>query len=496
WETRQRGVSSAMKKEALERVLINFGSDISLLNEKIGTMLRSWGESGQGETGIETAELPDDAEPIELVAEVPLRQENDSQPFGLRPAVVQPQVWNEWIELVRRTLECAVIARLKHLPELQQDAEALLVTLRQVYDEKTLKYFATQVKKFILRLELQNDTEDRLVEGLLHLLSLFVDNISELVIDDEWLRGQIDVVKQLVHKPVNVRQIYAAEISFKEVVIKQGALKKSLNEAKQTFKNMIETFVSRLGSMSAVTGDYHDKVTRYVDSIRATDDLTQLNSLLADLMNDTRTIQLDMQRSRDEMMQAKREAEAAEQRIIELEHQLEAASEKVREDHLTGALNRRGLDTAFIAEIARADREARPLSVSVIDIDNFKQLNDRLGHQAGDGALVHLVQVVKDTLRPTDVVARYGGEEFVVLLINTPLDEAQAVMTRLQRELTKRFFLHDNQKILITFSAGVTQFQPGDNQDSVIARADDAMYQAKKTGKNKVVAYTATLPAY
>jgi diguanylate cyclase len=496
WETRQRGVSSAMKKEALERVLINFGNDVGLLNEKIGAMLRSWGESGQGETGIETVDLPEEIEPEELAPETAVRQGNEMQPFGLRPSVVQPQVWNDWIELVRRTLECAVIARLKHLPELQQDAEALLVTLRQVYDEQTLKYFAIQVKKFILRLELQNDTEDRLVEGLLHLLSLFVDNISELVIDDEWLRGQIDVVKQLVNKPVNVRQIYAAEISFKEVVIKQGALKKSLNEAKQTFKNMIETFVSRLGSMSTVTGDYHDKVTRYVDSIRATDDLTQLNSLLADLMNDTRMIQLDMQRSRDELMQAKREAEEAEQRIIELEHQLEAASEKVREDHLTGALNRRGLDTAFVAEIARADREARPLSVAVIDIDNFKQLNDRLGHQAGDGALVHLVQVVKDTLRPTDVVARYGGEEFVVLLINTPLDEAQAVMTRLQRELTKRFFLHDNQKILITFSAGVTQFQPGDNQDSVIARADDAMYQAKKTGKNKVVAYTATLPAY
>ena len=489
WETRQRGVSSAMKKEALERVLINFGSDISLLNEKIGTMLRSWGESGQGETGIETAELPDDAEPIELVAEVPLRQENDSQPFGLRPAVVQPQVWNEWIELVRRTLECAVIARLKHLPELQQDAEALLVTLRQVYDEKTLKYFATQVKKFILRLELQNDTEDRLVEGLLHLLSLFVDNISELVIDDEWLRGQIDVVKQLVHKPVNVRQIYAAEISFKEVVIKQGALKKSLNEAKQTFKNMIETFVSRLGSMSAVTGDYHDKVTRYVDSIRATDDLTQLNSLLADLMNDTRTIQLDMQRSRDEMMQAKREAEAAEQRIIELEHQLEAASEKVREDHLTGALNRRGLDTAFIAEIARADREARPLSVSVIDIDNFKQLNDRLGHQAGDGALVHLVQVVKDTLRPTDVVARYGGEEFVVLLPNTNADGAIDVAQRIIKHIDALALPHSRSKTAphVTLSIGIT-FTTPKKQSTIaefLAKADSALYKAKENGRHQ-----------
>lgn len=495
WETRQRGVSSAMKKEALERVLINFGSDVTTLNEKLGAMLRSWGESTPGETGIETSELPDDSVAAPT-AVIPLRSEPEILPYaGKAGVVVQAQMLGDWIDLVARTLECAVIARLKHLPELQEDAVALLVSVRQVKDEQTLKYFAVQVKKFCLRLELQNDTEDRLVEGLLHLLSLFVENISELVIDDEWLRGQIAVVKELVHKPVNVRQIYAAELSFKEVVMKQGALKKSLNEAKQTFKDMIETFVSRLGSMSTVTGDYHDKVTQYVNSIRATDDLGQLNSLLADLMNDTRMVQLDMQRSRDEMLQAKREAEEAEQRIVELEHQLEAASEKVREDHLTGALNRRGLDTAFVAEIARADREQRPLSVAVLDIDNFKQLNDRLGHQAGDGALVHLVQVVKETLRPTDVVARYGGEEFVVLMINTPLDEGQVVMTRLQRELTKRFFLHDNHKILITFSAGVTQYQPGDNQDSVIARADDAMYQAKKTGKNKVVAFTAPFPA-
>ena len=178
---------------------------------------------------------------------------------------------------------------------------------------------------------------------------------------------------------------------------------------------------------------------------------------------------------------------AAEMRIAELEAELAEARAAACTDPLTGALNRRGLETAFVAEIARADREQRPLCVGVLDIDNFKQLNDRLGHQAGDGALVHLVQVVKDTLRPTDVIARYGGEEFVVLLINTRLDEAVTVMARLQRELTKRFFLHNNDKILITFSAGVTEFGPADNQDSVISRADEAMYQAKKTGKNKVV---------
>lgn len=487
WDIRQRGMTSGMKKEALERVLINFGTDVAQLNEKLAAMLRSWGEGASPDAGVETSELAD----LPANAESVVEAANSVNAPLVRPGetnVIGASIWKEWLELVSRILQVGVIERLKHLPELREDAESLLVTLRQVGDEKSLKYFTAQVKKFCLRLELQNDTENRLVEGLVHLLSLFVDNISELVIDDEWLEGQIAVVKSLVEKPVNVRQIYAAEMSFKEVVSKQGALKKSLNEAKQTFKSLIETFVSRLGSMSASTGVYHDKVQQYVDAIRGTDDIIKLQSILTELLEDTRSVQLDMQRSRDELLRSKREAEEAEQRILQLEKQLEAASEKVREDHLTGALNRRGLDTAFVAEIARAGREQIPLTVGVLDIDNFKQLNDKLGHQAGDGALVHLVQVVKETLRPTDVIARYGGEEFVVLLINTRLEEGVAVMTRLQRELTKRFFLHNNHKILITFSAGVTEYVAADDQESVIARADDAMYQAKKTGKNKVVA--------
>ena len=488
WEVRQRGLTSGQKREALERVLINFGADVGQLNEKLAGMLRSWAEAPVPEAGIETSEQPEGSDVSErdspvvspAAAPAPLVRPGETHP-------VAGAIWKEWLELVGKLLQSGVIERLKHLPELSDDAQALLVTMRQVGDEKSLRYFSAQVRKFCLRLELQNDTENRLVEGLVHLLSLFVDNIAELVIDDEWLQGQIAVVKTLMEKPLNVRQIYAAEMSFKEVVSKQGALKQSLNEAKQTFKSLIETFVSRLGVMTESTGAYHAKVQHYVDDIRGTDDIIRLQSILADLLEDTKVVQLDMQRSRDELLRSKQEAEQAEQRIIELERQLEAASEKVREDHLTGALNRRGLETAFVAEIARADREQRPLCVGVLDIDNFKQLNDRLGHQAGDGALVHLVQVVKDTLRPTDVIARYGGEEFVVLLINTRLDEAVTVMARLQRELTKRFFLHNNDKILITFSAGVTEFGPADNQDSVISRADEAMYQAKKTGKNKVV---------
>jgi len=204
-------------------------------------------------------------------------------------------------------------------------------------------------------------------------------------------------------------------------------------------------------------------------------------------MADTRSMQVDMTRYRDEMVQARRSAEQAEGKVRQLEAELEHVSEQVSQDQLTGVLNRRGLDEAMQREMARAERRKTGLCVAVIDLDNFKKLNDTYGHQAGDDALIHLTKVVRKTLRPTDTVARYGGEEFIVLFSETELEQAVMVTRRLQRELTKRFFLHNNERLLITFSAGVAMLAPGETQDAVFARADKAMYQAKVQGKNRVV---------
>jgi diguanylate cyclase len=194
-----------------------------------------------------------------------------------------------------------------------------------------------------------------------------------------------------------------------------------------------------------------------------------------------------MMRSRDELEQAHRQVKEAEEKILQLETELDQVSELVHEDHLTGTLNRRGMEDAFARELSRADRLKAPMCVSMLDIDHFKRLNDTFGHDAGDEALIHLVRVTKEALRPTDVIARFGGEEFVIILPETGIDEAVKVMTRVQRHLTKNFFMHDNQRLLITFSAGVALRGMGEGAESMISRADKALYQAKEAGRNRVI---------
>jgi diguanylate cyclase len=125
------------------------------------------------------------------------------------------------------------------------------------------------------------------------------------------------------------------------------------------------------------------------------------------------------------------------------------------------------------------------LAVGLIDIDNFKKLNDSLGHAAGDVALKALAGRVKQWLRPVDHVARFGGEEFVVLLPDTAVEPAQELLTKLQRQLSASLFMHDGREVFVTFSAGVTACRAGETLDDALERADQALYEAKRTGKNR-----------
>ena len=176
---------------------------------------------------------------------------------------------------------------------------------------------------------------------------------------------------------------------------------------------------------------------------------------------------------------------AAELRIKELELALAEAREAACSDPLTGALNRRGFEKACQRELARARRNGSQLALVHIDLDDFKLLNDSLGHQVGDQALMLLVGLLQASMRPSDVLCRFGGEEFVLMLPDTALDDAMAAVSRFLGEYSSRVV--PGTDCTMTFSAGVVVQGHDESLESAIRRADAATYAAKRAGKNRVI---------
>ena len=488
WDLKQAGLTSPRKKEALERVLINFGRNSSELHIKLGALTKAWAEGAAGPSDIEVIE----SQAPDTTLAVPATASAAEIEAAARPGIPvnlasADEVPGMLADLLAQALLQGVMPHVSHLPTLAEEAARLAEQARSARKPDAFAALSKNMRQFWIQVELQAEADSEILDGLMHLLKLVIDNITELLLDDQWLRGQLTVVQDIISKPLDHRVIADAETRFKEVIFKQGTIKHSLNEAKTTLKSLVTAFIERIGVLSESTGEYNKKLEGYTAVLSSTEDIPTLNDILQTILADTKSLHLDMIRSHDELESARRQAESAEQRIKDLEAELGQISGLVYQDHLTGTLNRRGMEDAFEREFARSERHGIPLSIALLDVDHFKRLNDTYGHETGDQALIHLSNVVKEILRPTDTVARYGGEEFVLILPNTAADDAVSIMTRLQRELTKRFFLHDNERILITFSAGVTQRAGEETSDTLIARADGALYRAKQTGRNRVL---------
>jgi diguanylate cyclase (GGDEF)-like protein len=163
------------------------------------------------------------------------------------------------------------------------------------------------------------------------------------------------------------------------------------------------------------------------------------------------------------------------------------ALESSMRDSLTGVGNRTALEVTLQRELKLSLRHRRPMSLLIADVDNFKQMNDRLGHAMGDRLLLLAVSLIKGALRETDQVFRYGGDEFVVVLGNTGGEEAAAVAERIRRAAADCVLPEGTGAAGITLSIGVGTSTPEDSRDSLFKRADEALYKAKSAGRNQVV---------
>lgn len=167
-----------------------------------------------------------------------------------------------------------------------------------------------------------------------------------------------------------------------------------------------------------------------------------------------------------------------------LQSQAESLAQQARHDALSGALNRHGLTEALLGQTRQSDTKLLPAALIFFDIDHFKRVNDSLGHAVGDQVIRGLAELVRQHVQRNDLLTRWGGEEFVLLCQNTPVAEAARVAERLRQAMDTATWPHG---LKISCSFGVAEWRRGQELDAAIARADAAMYQAKRAGRDRVV---------
>jgi diguanylate cyclase (GGDEF)-like protein len=164
-------------------------------------------------------------------------------------------------------------------------------------------------------------------------------------------------------------------------------------------------------------------------------------------------------------------------------------AEQARTDYLTGAMNRRAMEEAILREVSRSIRYGHPLCMVMIDVDNFKRLNDSLGHAAGDLALQAFARQVKAMLRRPDLLARTGGDEFTILLPDTPATVGKTAAERVRKAIEALEIPFETGPVKFTVSAGVAELDSAQgNWEEMMRRADEAMYESKQHGRNSVAA--------
>jgi diguanylate cyclase len=176
--------------------------------------------------------------------------------------------------------------------------------------------------------------------------------------------------------------------------------------------------------------------------------------------------------------------DAAEAKLQQQSEQIEARFTEARTDPLTGLPNRRAFDDEMVRRVAEWRRKRNTFCLAMVDVDRFKELNDRHGHPAGDHVLRNLAEVLKRIVREMDVVARVGGEEFAVILPSTNAADARRAVERMRSAIASETFRFEQAELRVHASLGLAAVQHSDDSISLLRRADEALYAAKRGGRN------------
>ncbi|MCV2423317.1 diguanylate cyclase domain-containing protein [Paucibacter sp. DJ2R-2] len=487
----------ARKKDGLQRVLEGNRSDGQRLLKRLDQLVSSW-DSDVADASIATSEEPggtpsqffaeEDFPPSTLEPTEPEISGNkrDSEVLSFRAAGVGlPSPWPGIETSLHSTVQHALKSPERYADELMAELDAAHLDLQAggPTPEK-----AALIETLCQRARHLLDHRQHLFGELGELCRELSASLVDLAEDDSWAKGQCEAMNDTLEQGLSGRGVRSVTEMLSGTRERQRTLREERSRARDSLKSLIHQMLAELGELGQHTDRFQNSVGRYAEVIEKADSLESLTGVVREMVEESRSVQSLVKQTQDRLTLEHDKASSLSRKVAELEGELQRLSNEVQTDQLTQIANRRGLLAAFATEQAKAERETGDnalIALALLDIDNFKKLNDTLGHGAGDVALKSLAERVSQHLRPGDLVARYGGEEFVLMLPSTPVAEAQAVLQRLQRALSASLFMHEGKDVFVTFSAGVTLYRPGETLEVALDRADVALYEAKHTGKNR-----------
>ncbi|MDT8999323.1 diguanylate cyclase [Paucibacter sp. APW11] len=464
----------ARKKDGLQRVLESNRSDPQRLLSRLRQLVNSW-DSDVADASVETDEEAGGTPSQFFSEEEMLAPATSVERDG-------PGSWPEVSASLHQTVQHALPALDERANALKLELEAALLSLRE---QGANANRAQNMEQLCVRARRMLEHRHHLFGQLGSLCKDLSASLVELAEDDSWARGQCEVMVETLEQGVSSRGVRMVNEMLSGTRERQRGLREERSRARDSLKLLIHRMLEELAELGQHTDRFQNNVGRYAEVIERADTLESLAGVVREMVEESRTVQSLVHQTQSRINDEHERASTLSKRVDELEDELRKLSSEVQTDQLTKIANRRGLEAAFNTEQAKLEREGSVLALALLDVDNFKKLNDTLGHAAGDVALSSLAARVTQMLRPGDLVARYGGEEFVLMLPRTPLDEAQQVLTRLQRSLSAALFMHEGKDVFVTFSAGITLYRLGEKLEEALDRADEGLYEAKRTGKNR-----------
>jgi diguanylate cyclase len=265
--------------------------------------------------------------------------------------------------------------------------------------------------------------------------------------------------------------------------------RKYLTDREAELMELISILRSTAATMVGDTADFNDQLMASTDKfhhLAQLNDVRELKRLLTAEVSTLRTA-VEAKRHRDEQTYSKLTS-----RVEMLQSRLVKAEEEASTDPLTRVANRGTFERVLRKTVTSSLESGVPLSLAMIDIDDFKKVNDQHGHPVGDRVLLCTALWLGKVVRRTDLVARYGGEEFVVILNDAKIQQVEARLNQALADLAANSFEyeHEGEKRTIRYTAsiGITELAAGDVPADLVKRADEALYEAKRKGKNRVVA--------